>query len=76
MRGSPDLLSILASDKDAGVAAVASKAQSYQHDAQSFREASKNAGPGLTESIDGLATTYSIVARELLAVARALKDAS
>ena len=73
MRGSPDLLSILASDKDAGVAAVATKAEAYARDVERLRYMADHDDPAAVTWRE-LAFAYGIVVRELRTVAQDLKE--
>ena len=70
---SPDLLSILAQDKNAGVAAVAKKAASYQRDVEKLRVMATDF-PRDAQTWEELADSYAIVARELKGVAQELKS--
>lgn len=65
-----DLLSILAQDKNAGVAAVASKAASYQRDVERLKPLIESEPDG---DWQGIVFAYAIVARELKFVAQELK---
>ena len=76
MASAPDLLSILASNKDAGVAAVAVKAMSYQRDVERMQTMTEGDGisASTAESWRNLVFAYGIVVRELSQTAQELKE--